>query len=181
MRYLCLLLVGAVACGGGGAAEPGSTPKPVRNVRLLTPDDPSLRPLTIAAAGFLKTLPSNGTIGFGGVTLENKDVPELTAEIVRRYGFVQPVSKNRIEMDCAAVRNGTSMVPTNCKLKDFDVLYAFQYARVYRDSGYVGASVFGIETGKPETHYTCIALVVDSLGWKPVRTQRVFRSKECGA
>jgi hypothetical protein len=179
-----LVLAVAVAAGGcARAPSPEAAAKPSRPIREIGPEDADLFPVTLAAAARLRSVTSGQRVAFGGVFVAGRELPPITEELIRVFGFIQqPPGRQGVTCDRVATpaqRTSRAEGPY-CAMVDVDALYSFSLFRVGRDSAYVGGSTLQVRGGRPDTHAICITLALQGPEWIGVRNSRVSRVEECG-
>ena len=179
MRYLALLVIGAMACGGAKAPE--TTPNPARGLRNLTTDETELTRIVTAAS---RELPRGGASGlptfFSGVFVGGSKA-RLAGDAVLRVTGYSPSSSTRTPAPQCAVQNMSTgqRTPIPCPAsakQSVPITYTMAEVRATADSAYVGV----IEATDISMKASCVVLIHRETSWSYLRTDPVADAKQCG-
>jgi len=169
-------LVAACASAGGRAETVGDSS---RGAALLTSGAPALLPLSLAAGGRLRQIPSGPRIGFTGVFLDGKEEMSISDAVRKAHSLIRQVGNLGVTCKAGVSATGRSTAQ-NCTMLDMDVVYRFSTFRVVSDSAYVGGASSSVVGGQPEGHAICIVLAKQNSEWVAVRDWKVAHDFNCG-
>jgi hypothetical protein len=178
MRYLALLLIGVVGCGGAKAAETSASP--TRGLRSLRTDDPDLTAIATVAA---QTLPSAGTAlakpVFRGVFVNGQMSRSATDAVMRATGFTQASSTRQPFVVCRVSSSSGQSTPTQCPgsvKASLPSTFSFDEVRATADSAYVGVT----EVTGAASKASCLTLVRRGNDWQNLGSAVIAVARRCG-
>jgi hypothetical protein len=191
------LIAFAIGCAKNTPPDTGAAPREVRELRK---GDPALRPISFAAASYLRSMTTGPEVGFIGAFHRRELDVELTRDIVIRHAFVDlsrggkttdgcegpPISiPTSVQPPRDPARPGTATPPpptttasptqAPCGTRSSSgarTAYGFHKYRVASDTAYVETS--GLAQGG------CMVLTVQPTGGWGVLTVKSARPEACG-